>query len=93
MGTEQQARRLIGQIAGDDVGALQGGAVVAFECGLLTGDGHAVLLELGCDPLATGIMGRTVHGARAKVALLLTELIGAVGDKHRTYGFQGGVGI
>ena len=66
---------------GNDIGAFENGTVVATEVGFLQLYLIAVLLELLLYPLATALMSLAIHGAWAKVALLLTEEIGRVGTE------------
>ena len=79
VGTEQDTVGELGTVAGNDVGAVERGAVVAFQFALLRDDGHAVALELADNPLLTEVVGLTVHGAGSEIALLLAEEIGTVG--------------
>ena len=85
MGTKQDAVCLRGQITGDNIRALQLGAVEARQCCLLLGNGHSVLLELRDYPLTTLFVGLAVHRTRTEVTLLLTELEGTVGNKGWSY--------
>ena len=86
VGTKQDTLGELGTVAGDDVGGVERGAVVAAEVGLLRGDGEAEALELGGYPLATEVMGGAVHGAGTEGTLLLTVGVGAVGREGETHG-------
>ena len=81
VGTDEYAVAELGAVAGDDVGGVERGAVVATEIGTLRGDGEAEALELGGYPLATEVVGGTVHGAGPEGALLFTVGVGAVGHE------------
>ena len=87
VGTEHDALLLLWSVAGYNVVAEQGRAVVALEGGALFGDTHAVVLELGGNPLSTLLVGLAVHGARSEVALLLAEQVGGVGREGGSDGF------
>ena len=86
MGTDEDTAGQLGAVAGDDIGGVERGAVVALQIGLLRGDGEAETLELGGNPLATEIVGGAVHGAGTEGALLFAVGIGAVGDEGGAYG-------
>ena len=85
VGTDEYAVAELGAVAGDDIGGVEHGAVVAFQVGSLRGNGEAETLELGGYPLTTEVVGRTVHGARPEGALLFTVGIGAVGHEGGAY--------
>ena len=51
------ALRGFGFVAGNDVGGLEGCAVVSGQCGLLLADAESVLPELADDPLAALFVG------------------------------------
>ena len=86
MGTDEDTAGQLGAVAGDDIGGVERGAVVALQIGLLRGDGEAEALELGGYPLATEIVGGAVHGAGTEGALLFAVGIGAVGHEGGTHG-------
>ncbi len=93
VGAEQDTVLSVRVVAGDDVGAAQGGAVVASEGGVLFCDGHAVVSEFRDDPAGAGVVGRTVHRAGAEGALGLAESVGAVSAEDGAHGGgSGGVG-
>ena len=61
---------------GDDVGALEDSAVVAFQVCFLQFHLIAVLHELLPYPLATLLVRLAVHGARSETALCGAEGVG-----------------
>ena len=85
MGADEDAAGQLGAVAGDDIGGVERGAVVALQIGLLRGNGEAEALELGGNPLATEIVGGAVHGAGTEGTLLFAVGIGAVGHEGGAY--------
>ena len=65
----------------DNVGALEDGAVVAFEVGFLQFYLIAVLAELLLNPLSAPFVSLAVHGTRTKIALGCAESISRIGIK------------
>ena len=51
-------------------------------------NGHTIRLKFLDNPLLTVIMCLAVHRTRTEVTLLLTELVGTIGTKRRTYGLH-----
>ena len=65
--------------AGNDIGTLKNGTIVAFEVGFLQLHIVAVLFELLLNPLCALFVGLAVHNAWPKVALGSAESVGRIG--------------
>ena len=82
MGTDEDGRSRPSSLLclrgsfGNDIGALEDSAVIAFEVGFLHFHLITILLELLPNPLSALFVGLAVHDTRTIAALGSTEQIG-----------------